>query len=102
MEAVWTRFFPAASEIRDVVARGGLGVVKRVWADLSFWNDVEAQFGRGHRMVNMDLAGGVLLDCESSSSSSFSFSSPPSPAFLRFLIRDGVCWGAMDDRGNIY
>ncbi|KAF2790794.1 NAD(P)-binding protein, partial [Melanomma pulvis-pyrius CBS 109.77] len=62
MEAVWTRFFPAAGEIREVVAGGGLGVVKRVWADLSFWNDVEAQFGTGHRMVNMDLAGGVLLD----------------------------------------
>ncbi|KAF2016686.1 NAD(P)-binding protein [Aaosphaeria arxii CBS 175.79] len=64
MEAVWTRFFPIAREIRGFVAGGGLGEVKRVWADLSFWNDVEREFGEKgeHRMVNMDLAGGALLD----------------------------------------
>ncbi|PSN68131.1 NAD(P)-binding protein [Corynespora cassiicola Philippines] len=62
MEAVWTRFFPLAREVREFVAGGGLGEVKRVWADLSFWNDVEGEFGVEHRMVNMDLAGGALLD----------------------------------------
>jgi predicted dehydrogenase len=63
MEAVWTRFFPIAQEIRDFVASGKLGRVIRVFADLSFWNDVEKEFGTGHRMVNLDLAGGALLDC---------------------------------------
>lgn len=64
MEAVWTRFFPVAREIREFVKAGKLGEVKRVFADLSFWNDVEKEFGREHRMVNLDLAGGALLDCK--------------------------------------
>ncbi|KAF2471446.1 NAD(P)-binding protein [Lindgomyces ingoldianus] len=62
MEAVWTRFFPLAKEIRGIVKSGVVGEVKRVFADLSFWNDVEREFGPEHRMVNMDLAGGALLD----------------------------------------
>lgn len=62
MEAVWTRFFPLSLEVVDFIASGKLGEVKRVFADFSFWNDVEKEFGTGHRMVNMDLAGGALLD----------------------------------------
>jgi predicted dehydrogenase len=62
MEAVWTRFFPLTREIQDFIASGRLGTVKRVFADLSFWNNVEAEFGTQHRMVNMQLAGGALLD----------------------------------------
>ena len=61
-EAVWTRFFPIAREVRDFVKNGHLGQVMRVWADVSFWNDAETEFGNDHRMVNMDLAGGALLD----------------------------------------
>lgn len=62
MEAVWTRFFPLTRSIQDLVASGRLGEIKRVYADLSFWNNVETEFGTQHRMVNMDLAGGALLD----------------------------------------
>lgn len=62
MEAVWTRFFPLTRSIQDFIRSGRLGTVKRVYADLSFWNDVEAEFGTEHRMVNMQLAGGALLD----------------------------------------
>ncbi|CAO2648588.1 Nn.00g078550.m01.CDS01 [Neocucurbitaria sp. VM-36] len=62
MEAVWTRFFPLSREVTEFVRSGQLGEVKRVFADFSFWNDVEKEFGNQHRMVNMDLAGGVLLD----------------------------------------
>lgn len=62
MEAVWTRFFPLAREVTEFVRGGRLGVVKRVGADFSFWNDVEKEFGVEHRMVNMGLAGGALLD----------------------------------------
>ncbi|KAF3932925.1 hypothetical protein ABW20_dc0101014 [Dactylellina cionopaga] len=62
MEAVWTRFFPISIEIRDLVSSGKIGEVKRVVADLSISNDVEKQFPKEHRMVNMDLAGGALLD----------------------------------------
>lgn len=62
MEAVWTRFFPLTASVQDFIASGRLGTVKRVVADLSFWNAVEAEFGTQHRMVNRDLAGGALLD----------------------------------------
>jgi predicted dehydrogenase len=62
MEAVWTRFFPLSLEVVDIIKRGQLGTVKRVFADFSFWNDVESEFGTTHRMVNVDLAGGALLD----------------------------------------
>lgn len=64
MEAVWTRYFPICEEIRDMVKQGKIGQVHRVFADLSFSNNVEEQFGTEHRMVNMDLAGGALLDCK--------------------------------------
>ncbi|OAL01808.1 NAD(P)-binding protein [Phaeosphaeriaceae sp. SRC1lsM3a] len=62
MEAVWTRFFPLSLEVVDFISSGKLGEIKRVFADFSFWNDVEKEFGTSHRMINMDLAGGALLD----------------------------------------
>lgn len=62
MEAVWTRFFPLTRSLQNVIASGRLGTVKRVQSDLSFWNDVEAEFGSEHRMVNKELGGGALLD----------------------------------------
>lgn len=62
MEAVWTRFFPLSIELRDKVAKGDIGKVHRVFADLSFRDQVETEYGSEHRMVNKDLAGGVLLD----------------------------------------
>lgn len=62
MEAVWTRFFPLTRSVQEFISSGRLGTVKRVYADLSFWNDVEAEFGTEHRMINPELAGGALLD----------------------------------------
>ncbi|KAI4620690.1 uncharacterized protein J4E87_007016 [Alternaria ethzedia] len=62
MEAVWTRFFPLSREVCAIVKEGKLGDIKRVFADFSFWNDVQKEFGTQHRMVNPDLAGGALLD----------------------------------------
>ena len=62
MEAVWTRFFPLSLEVTDFLRSGKLGEIKRVFADFSFWNDVEKEFGTSNRMVNMDLAGGAMLD----------------------------------------
>jgi predicted dehydrogenase len=64
MEAVWTRYFPLMQEISQVIRSGKLGEITRVFADLSFAHDVEADFKDDNRMVNMDLAGGALLDCE--------------------------------------
>ena len=68
MEAVWTRFFPLSLQIRKMIEDGKLGSVHRVIADLSFGQDVENTWGADgakHRMVNMDLAGGALLDRKS-------------------------------------
>lgn len=62
MEAIWTRYFPLAKEVRAMVQEGKIGEVKRVFADLSFSNDVEREFGTESRMVKLDLAGGALLD----------------------------------------
>ncbi|KAF2818555.1 NAD(P)-binding protein [Ophiobolus disseminans] len=62
MEAVWTRFFPLSREVVQFIRDGKLGEIKRVWADFSFWNDVEKEFGTSHRMTSPSLAGGALLD----------------------------------------
>lgn len=65
MEAVWTRYFPLSVTLRRLIVDGEIGAVHRVVADLSFAEDVETKWGTQHRMVNMDLAGGCLLDRES-------------------------------------
>ncbi|KAL8950167.1 MAG: hypothetical protein Q9222_003795, partial [Ikaeria aurantiellina] len=62
MEAVWTRFFPLSIQIRKFIEDGNLGAVHRVIADTSFGDDIEKKYGTSHRMVNMELAGGCLLD----------------------------------------
>lgn len=62
MEAVWTRYFPLSIQIRKMITDGAIGPVHRVIADLSFGDNVEEKYGSDHRMVNMDLAGGALLD----------------------------------------
>jgi hypothetical protein len=62
MEAVWTRYFPLCQELRKMVQEQKIGKVHRVFADLSFGDPLEEKFGTQHRMVNIDLAGGALLD----------------------------------------
>jgi dihydrodiol dehydrogenase / D-xylose 1-dehydrogenase (NADP) len=62
MEAQWTRYFPLAVNIRKMVTDGKLGDIRRVFADNSFGDDVEKKFPTSSRMVNLDLAGGALLD----------------------------------------
>lgn len=58
MEAVWTRFFPLVREIEDVVQRGMIGRVMRVFADLSRGDEGKEgmlRFEDGHRMINPKL-----------------------------------------------
>lgn len=62
MEAVWTRYFPLSIKVRELVANGTIGEVQRVVADMSFSEDVEKKWGTQNRIINMDLAGGALLD----------------------------------------
>lgn len=87
MEAVWTRFFPLSIQIRKMIENCELGAVYRVFADLSFGQDVENTWGADgakHRMVNMDLAGGAMLD----RASSFAAPSSPFPTVFPFRISD--------------
>ncbi|KAI1266240.1 hypothetical protein F5Y18DRAFT_24580 [Xylariaceae sp. FL1019] len=65
MEAVWTRYFPLSIKVRELVQSGAIGSVYRVIADLSFGEDGPngtLTFPDDNRMVNIDLAGGALLD----------------------------------------
>jgi predicted dehydrogenase len=65
MEAVWTRYFPLSIKVRELIQSGVIGPVYRVVADLSFNKDLpdgKLDFDDSHRMVNIDLAGGALLD----------------------------------------
>jgi predicted dehydrogenase len=62
---VWTRFFPLSIKIREMVKDGTIGKVNRVIADLSInaaHENGNLDFADDHRMVNLDLAGGALLD----------------------------------------
>ncbi|KAK0704980.1 hypothetical protein B0H67DRAFT_649371 [Lasiosphaeris hirsuta] len=65
MEAVWTRYFPISIKVRELVSSGAIGNVYRVVADLSVGRDApegKVDFDDSHRMINVDLAGGALLD----------------------------------------
>lgn len=65
MEAVWTRYFPLSIKIREMVKSGVIGNVHRVTADLSLpkaKDDGSLDFPLSNRMINLDLAGGALLD----------------------------------------
>ncbi|KAH6656744.1 hypothetical protein BKA67DRAFT_531997 [Truncatella angustata] len=65
MEAVWTRYFPLSVKIRELVQSGVIGPVYRVIADNSLGNDGpngSLTFPDENRMVNLDLAGGAMLD----------------------------------------
>lgn len=65
MEAVWTRFFPLSIKVREMIASKEIGYVYRVMADNSFASanqDGSLTFPDDNRMVNLNLAGGALLD----------------------------------------
>lgn len=60
MEAVWTRYFPLSIAVRKHITSGDIGEVLRVTSDLSIGADKD--FDLSSRMINLDLAGGALLD----------------------------------------
>ncbi|KAI8316688.1 D-xylose 1-dehydrogenase [Colletotrichum sp. SAR11_59] len=65
MEAVWTRFFPLSTKVRELVAAGTIGTVYRVIADNSIHRnlpDGRLDFNDSDRMVNPGLAGGAMFD----------------------------------------
>ena len=65
MEAVWTRYFPLSIYVREIIISGKIGPVQRVLADNcqpAVNLEEPEKNDPGSRMVNMDLAGGALLD----------------------------------------
>ncbi|WP_139957669.1 Gfo/Idh/MocA family protein [Flavicella sediminum] len=58
MEAFWTRFNPAFLKVLEIIQSNELGALKHVKCDFKFF----APFNPEHRLFNMDLGGGSLLD----------------------------------------
>jgi predicted dehydrogenase len=58
MEAMWTRFQPAVTRLRELVADGAIGEVRAVQADLG----VSRPFDPVDRLFAPELGGGALLD----------------------------------------
>jgi len=58
MEAVWMRFFPAIARLRELVHDGAVGDVELIQADFC----IDIPFDPAHRLFNLDLGGGALLD----------------------------------------
>jgi len=58
MEALWTRFHPAAARVRELLADGAIGSVRAVTADLG----IAAPRDLANRFYAPGLGGGALLD----------------------------------------
>ncbi len=58
MEALWTRFQPAMVQLRKLLNDGAIGEIYHVSAELCKKFDYDPQ----HRLFNLHLAGGALLD----------------------------------------
>lgn len=58
MEAMWTRFLPAATKVRQLLAEGRIGTPRLFVADFGFAPPFDPQ----GRLFNIELAGGALLD----------------------------------------
>ena len=58
MEAMWTRFIPPVKKVRQWLSENLIGEVKMVQANFGF----NAFFDPEHRLFNLNLGGGALLD----------------------------------------
>ncbi len=58
MEAMWTRFLPAVSFVKDTVASGAIGKVIRIESDLAFHHAYSPE----SRFFDKTLGGGALFD----------------------------------------
>lgn len=58
MEAVWMRFFPAIARLRAEIEDGVIGEIELVQADFC----ISVPFDPQHRLYNLELGGGALLD----------------------------------------
>jgi predicted dehydrogenase len=58
LEAMWTRWMPHMIRIRELLAAGALGEVRALLVD----HDQKLPTNPEHRIVNLELGGGALLD----------------------------------------
>lgn len=58
MEALWTRFLPAILKLQQLLAEQVIGDVQTVYCNFCLGVDVPPE----HRLRNIELAGGALLD----------------------------------------
>lgn len=58
MEAMWTRFIPAIVKLRQLLLDGVIGQVRMLQADFGYRFDFDPK----HRVFNLKLGGGALLD----------------------------------------
>lgn len=58
MEAMWTRCLPLHRKVRELVAEGAIGQVHSLHADFG----INVPYDPDHRLFNVDLGGGALLD----------------------------------------
>ncbi|MBE0652114.1 MAG: Gfo/Idh/MocA family oxidoreductase [Bacteroidales bacterium] len=58
MEAMWSRFFPAMKELKQIIRDEKLGQLHQVTGDFM----IERAYDPEHRLYNIDLGGGALLD----------------------------------------
>ena len=58
MEALWTRFLPSIIRLLELLSEGVIGDVQTVYANFCLGKALPAE----HRLRNIELAGGALLD----------------------------------------
>ena len=88
MEAMWTRFFPIMTRLREIVAAGTIGEIKLLQADFGYYSDFDA----ASRVYDPNLGGGALLDVGvyPVSLASFLLGTPTAVSSRAYLGQTGV------------
>lgn len=58
MEAMWTRFIPSTAKFIELIKQDAVGEIRSANIDFGFYIDAPNE----HRIFNLDLGGGALLD----------------------------------------
>lgn len=84
MEALWSRFLPAFSKAKEWIDAGKIGKILHIWSAFGFRVDRPPE----DRLLNMDLAGGALLDIGvyNLALTQFFMPEPPRKIFAQGLI----------------
>ncbi len=61
MEAMWVRFLPSTTKVRELVSGGAIGEPRLIQASLGFWTDMTPET-KLSRFLNPALGGGSMFD----------------------------------------